>query len=133
MSRSSRTRRTASPVVLSAVPGSPAAAAQAAAKAEAAKVVATPPSDRFAMVSALAAVAPTVPTSRRVAQAAPAPAPAPKVCTKTTPWINKGVEVTGEHGEHRITRTGSYCYACDRIVAEKQNAERRAAKAAGKK
>lgn len=34
------------------------------------------------------------------------------------------------HGEHRVTRTGSYCYPCDRIVAEKQNAERRAARLA---
>jgi hypothetical protein len=34
------------------------------------------------------------------------------------------------HGEHRVTKSGSYCYACDRIVAERQKAERAAAKAA---
>ncbi len=42
-----------------------------------------------------------------------------KVCKKDT-----------SHGEHRITKSGSYCYACDRIVAERQKAERAAAKAA---
>lgn len=36
------------------------------------------------------------------------------------------------HGEHRITKSGSYCYICDRIVAERQKAERAAAKAAAK-
>lgn len=34
------------------------------------------------------------------------------------------------HGEHRLTKSGSYCYACDRIVAERQKAARAAAKVA---
>lgn len=44
-------------------------------------------------------------------------APAVKVCKKDA-----------SHGEHRVTRTGSYCYACDRIAAEAQKAARAAAK-----
>ncbi len=48
-----------------------------------------------------------------------APAKPVKVCKKDP-----------SHGEHRVTKTGSYCYACDRIVAERQKAERAAARAA---
>ncbi len=43
--------------------------------------------------------------------------PAVKVCKKDA-----------SHGEHRVTRTGSYCYACDRILAEAQKAARSAKK-----
>ena len=46
-----------------------------------------------------------------------APAKAAKVCKKDA-----------SHGEHRVTKSGSYCYACDRIVAEAQKAARQAAK-----
>ncbi len=48
-----------------------------------------------------------------------APAKPVKVCKKDP-----------SHGEHRVTKTGSYCYACDRIVAERQKAERAAVRAA---
>jgi hypothetical protein len=34
------------------------------------------------------------------------------------------------HGAHRVTKSGSYCYACDRVVAEAQKAARAAAKVA---
>lgn len=34
------------------------------------------------------------------------------------------------HGAHRVTKSGSYCYACDRLVAEAQKAARAAAKVA---
>lgn len=37
-----------------------------------------------------------------------------------------------EHGPHRVTRTGSYCRACDLIALEAQKAARAAAKAAAK-
>ena len=50
-----------------------------------------------------------------------APKPA-KVCKKDA-----------SHGEHRVTKSGSYCFACDRVVAESQKAERAAAKAAATK
>src|SRR4051812_26059957 len=49
------------------------------------------------------------------------PAPAVKVCKKDP-----------SHGEHRVTKSGSYCYMCDRILAERQKAERAAAKVAAK-
>lgn len=47
--------------------------------------------------------------------------PAAKVCRKDA-----------SHGEHRVTKSGSYCHPCDRIVAERQKAERAAAKATAK-
>lgn len=51
------------------------------------------------------------------AAALAAPKPAVKVCRKDA-----------SHGEHRVTKTGSYCYACDRIAAEAAKAARAAAK-----
>lgn len=46
-----------------------------------------------------------------------APVEATKICKKDA-----------SHGPHRVTKSGSYCYACDRIVAEAQKAARAAAK-----
>lgn len=43
-----------------------------------------------------------------------APKPAVKVCKKDA-----------SHGEHRVTKTGSYCYPCDRIAAEAQKAAKK--------
>lgn len=45
-------------------------------------------------------------------------APAVKVCKKDA-----------SH-EWRVTKSGGYCYTCDRVVAERQKAERAAAKTA---
>jgi hypothetical protein len=60
-------------------------------------------------------------SAKAAASFAPVEAKPVKVCKKDP-----------THGEHRITKSGSYCYACDRIVAERQKAERAAAKAAAK-
>lgn len=52
-------------------------------------------------------------------------------CSKTDEWVDReGNTHTGPHGPHKVTGKGHYCYPCDRIVAERQKAERRAAKEA---
>lgn len=51
------------------------------------------------------------------AEAAPAKEEAAKVCKKDA-----------SHGEHRVTKTGSYCRACDKVAYEAQKAARAAAK-----
>lgn len=61
------------------------------------------------------------------ATVAPATAPAPKA-----PEAAPTCKANAAHGKHRRTTSGTYCYSCDRAIAEAENTARRAAKKANK-